>query len=78
MKWLILKLLHDLGYRLVNIHENTKKDSFSMSGGLERLSKLGKVSELVIDIGAAKGSWTDLAMKFWPNSRYFLIEPLKE
>ena len=79
MKKLLLKLINRLGYRLVKIQRNTNANSVSnMSGGLERLCKLGIISELVIDIGAAKGSWTALAMKFWPKAKFFLIEPLKE
>jgi FkbM family methyltransferase len=34
--------------------------------------------QVVLDIGAAQGSWTKLAMQSWPDAEYFMIEPLEE
>lgn len=45
---------------------------------LKQLAERGYNPKVVIDVGAAKGSWTKLAMKKWPDAEYFMIEPLEE
>ena len=45
---------------------------------LQGLAKRGFIPEYVLDIGAAMGQWTLMAMQEWPQSRYFLLEPLAE
>jgi len=45
---------------------------------LQGLKDRGFVPNSVLDIGAALGEWTTMAMRFWPEARYFLFEPLKE
>jgi FkbM family methyltransferase len=50
----------------------------TMLDTMHRLKSIGINPELIIDIGAAKGKWTEKAMMIWPDSGYLLIEPLKE
>ena len=50
----------------------------SMDSGLNRLKELKLDPSLIIDVGAAKGSWTQRASHIWPNKKYILIEPLSE
>ena len=40
--------------------------------------KNGCEPNCVIDIGAAKGTWTSLVMQYFPESQFILVEPLKE
>ena len=47
-----------------------------MYGAIQRGKKLHNINPVtVIDVGAAEGKWTLLAMNEWP---YVLFEPLKE
>lgn len=50
----------------------------SMGLCLNGLAARGFLPNVVLDVGAATGQWTRLALKCWPKSRYFLIEPLEE
>ena len=45
---------------------------------LKGLASRGYAPECVLDIGAAAGHWTKLAMRIWPKAHYFLLEPLRE
>lgn len=49
-----------------------------MIGGMSRIKDLGIEPTLIVDIGAAKGSWTKNALDYWPESVYKLIEPIRE
>jgi FkbM family methyltransferase len=49
-----------------------------MEEGLLRMKELGILPDIIIDIGAAQGKWTANGLKFWPNAKYELVEPLKE
>jgi FkbM family methyltransferase len=51
---------------------------FGMFPCLKGLTLRGFRPECVLDIGAALGEWTDMALRFWPEARYFLFEPLRE
>lgn len=48
-----------------------------MNGALDHISKFWK-PDVIIDVGAAFGSWTENCYKFFPQAEYLLIEPLKE
>jgi FkbM family methyltransferase len=45
---------------------------------LKGLAQRGYSPKIVLDIGAAQGCWTKLAIQSWPNAEYFMIEPLEE
>ena len=45
---------------------------------LEGLAARGFSPRCVLDVGAAHGGWTRLAMLSWPKAKYFLVEPLEE
>ncbi len=49
-----------------------------MISALNRIKNQGIDPDIVVDIGAAKGSWTQKSSIIWPDSKYVLIEPLKE
>ena len=45
-----------------------------MEGGICRIKDRGLNPGTVIDIGASNGSWSEICLKYFPDSRYFLIE----
>jgi FkbM family methyltransferase len=49
-----------------------------MEAGLERLAARGMRPGVIIDVGAAQGTWTAKALKYWPSATYELLEPLYE
>ena len=49
-----------------------------MEGVLDRLRKRGIQANTVFDLGAASGRWTRKALRYFPNARFVLIEPLEE
>jgi FkbM family methyltransferase len=49
-----------------------------MDAVLDRARKRGTDFRTVVDVGAAVGRWTRKALKYFPDARYLLIEPLEE
>lgn len=47
-----------------------------MFENLKKLSEIGYLPEVIIDIGAYHGNWTKEMMKIYPTSKYFLFEPI--
>ena len=47
-----------------------------MNSFLGRLKKEGFRPKNILDIGAEKGTWSLAALKFFPDSKYTLIEPI--
>lgn len=61
------------GYKIQSLdHE------IGMETCLKLLSERGFKPNVILDVGAARGDWTKLAMLYWPSSKYFLVEPLDE
>lgn len=51
----------------------------TMEGGLYRSCQIRAISpSTILDVGAAEGKWSLLALKYWKKSKYILIEPLEE
>lgn len=88
MKKHINRIFSLFGYKLINVAFREKlnhvQDQMSLSNentmtsALKRLQKLGIQPEVIIDLGAAKGKWTEIALSIWQSSNYKLVEPLKE
>jgi FkbM family methyltransferase len=77
----INKLLQNVGYefRKVSSRDPTElKPINSMEMALLRLKERNINPDLIVDIGAAKGNWTELSLEVWPESEYLLIEPISE
>jgi FkbM family methyltransferase len=70
-KWFSLRTLKDL------MKPDAPPD-FGMFPCLKGLAQKQFAPECVLDIGAALGEWTRMALRFWPQARYFLFEPLQE
>lgn len=81
MKNLVKSFANLLGYKIIGNEYFKKlrgnKNVSNMSNGLERLS-LQINPETIIDVGSARGDWTNIALKFWPNSNYILVDPLTD
>ena len=45
---------------------------------LEGLRGRGYSPAMILDIGAAQGAWTIMALRYFPDARFFLIEALEE
>lgn len=65
-----------LGFRLVRIGLDDQKIGMELC--LKGLARRGFYPEFILDVGAATGQWTRLALRYWPTAQYFLIEPLDE
>src|SRR5450432_2215185 len=81
IKSIIRRLFSSLGYSIHKLEmysENVNSDINSMSAGLNRIKNLGIIPSTIIDIGAAKGTWTQKALDVWPSAKLELIEPLSE
>lgn len=52
--------------------------SNTMKYALHRMKQKNIHPSTIIDLGAAQGKWSVLAMNFWPNAEYLLFEPLAE
>lgn len=89
MKRIIQRIFSLFGYQLINIdffkekmkRRNVDKyrgDDNDMDSALRRLKANGIEPELIVDVGAAKGKWTESTLKIWQSSDYILIEPIQE
>lgn len=51
---------------------------FRMDYTLDRLLKKGFKPKVVLDVGAAKGYWSEIATYFFLDARFYLIDPLPQ
>ena len=65
-------LLRKMGGEIVPNYKAT-----SLASALTRIAKKNMEIQTVIDIGASYGKWSEVAMRFYPNAFYFLIEAQK-
>ena len=49
-----------------------------MEDALLRMASCGASPRTIIDLGAARGDWSRLAQRVFPESRFLLVEPLEE
>ena len=67
-------LLSRIGLRLVHV----KSAGTSMHDALSRVAPYVRTVKTVIDVGAARGTWTIAASKALPGKAFLAIEPLRE
>ncbi len=60
-------------YRPADVSSRT-----TLQGSLRTARSLGFHPRTIIDIGAARGSWSAEVAAVWPDARYILIDPLDE
>ncbi|WP_421717202.1 FkbM family methyltransferase [Arcobacter arenosus] len=76
MKKIIKKLLKTLGFSIIRTNKSLER--FSQEGSVENLNKVGFMPSIVVDGGGAYGNFSLMVSKFFPESRYFIVEPLIE
>jgi FkbM family methyltransferase len=76
LKQVLQASLSSLGYKLDRIGLADRE--IGMGSCLRGLVARGFHPSFVLDIGAATGEWTRLALRYWPQASYFLMEPLEE
>ena len=78
MPALIKRLVHSglakLGYRVVKI-EKVPGESGPLGLFFSMVRARGFSPKHIIDVGANKGNWTRLAIHFFPDAEYTLVEP---
>ncbi len=77
IKFVLKRILKANGYSLRR-NDLTIVEPGSMLAGLQRIKNLTIAPAIVIDLGAAAGTWTTTALSVWPDAGYHLIEPLEE
>jgi FkbM family methyltransferase len=81
---IIKSILSKMGYTLVKntqlplLKASPQINPSTMKLALERIKSNNIEPNLIIDVGAAKGLWSKECSKIWPNSEYFLVEPIPE
>lgn len=63
---------------LSGIFKKTENTGIGMAAALGGLAQRGYLPEVVYDVGASDGSWTRLALDYWPDATYICLEPLAE
>ena len=79
IKKIIKRMLNILGFeirRLPSIRSNFEPTRIKMKESLQHILSLGYYPKIIIDVGAAYGTWP--LLKVFPKSRYLWIEPLIE
>ncbi len=75
--WLRKTLLKPTNYWIHDV-QGVRRFIPDMRITLRNLQRFGYQPELVIDVGAHSGSWTEMAMNVWPDCSYILIDPLDD
>ena len=73
LKNFVQEILYPFGLSLSRIDSG-----IGMELCLKGLAKRGFHPEYIVDVGAARGDWTKVALLSWPHAKYFLFEPLEE
>jgi FkbM family methyltransferase len=72
MKKILSKILALLGYKISKIGD-VSLPAKSMNDAVEKVSRFYDI-KTIIDIGASSGIWSRMAMKYYPEAKYLLIE----
>jgi FkbM family methyltransferase len=73
MKQLFQAVLATLGYRLVRLQK--LPPAYGLDSLFPLLKGRGFSPKHIIDVGANHGKWTRVALKYFPNAWYTLVEP---
>lgn len=71
-------LLRPFGAKIVRNWPAADSQPFEMPAAIQRLAAHRIPVRTIIDIGAASGSWSALALQSFPQAAYLAIEPLQE
>lgn len=72
------KLLFKFSKKIVDYHRNENNCEIETNGELDFINKNRKDFEVVFDVGANIGEWTELTSKTVPESRIYSFEPSKQ
>jgi len=64
--------------RVAPTPSSLRHDDFGERLALRGLRERGYSPRVIFDVGAAVGSWTRMALEYWPTAEYFLFEALAE
>ena len=78
MKKIFKQFLNARGYELINARKQASRRVGSMENLLVDIKNRGFECRTILDVGANTGSWSRLAMKVFPGSEIWLIEPQEE
>lgn len=79
IKSIIQKVIQKAGYQVQKQgFSQFMSDQNSMAAGLNRMKSFEINPNIILDIGAAQGTWTQKSLSRWPDAAYELIEPLSE
>src|ERR1700731_928721 len=72
MKQFVQWALGRFGFRLVRLDHGP---AYGLDCFFPLLKQFGFAPRHIIDIGANHGDWTRIAIKYFPNASYTLVEP---
>lgn len=76
LKKTIKYLLNTIGLKITRVTNSIPR--FSQEGCIENLQKNGFIPKIVIDGGGAYGDFSVMTSKYFPVSKYLIVEPLEE
>jgi FkbM family methyltransferase len=74
MKQFVQSLLGKFGYRLVKT-DMLCRSPYGLTTFFPLLKRLGFAPASILDVGANRGDWTRIALRYFPDAQYTLIEP---
>src|SRR6266498_4652446 len=75
----INRIIRPLGFVIKRSEPEDLLKQKTMYGAIQRSKKFHNIDPATaIDVGAAEGKWTLMALNEWSKSEYVLFEPLKE
>lgn len=78
LKILFKKILEHYGFVLKKYNSYDPALRCNLKSSLTIARKIGFKPATIIDVGAARGCWSEEIFDVWPSARYILIDPLEE
>ncbi len=75
LKRIVSDALRTRGFAVVRIHERNLRPTDQRCGFFHLLDNLGFDPKYIVDVGANRGNWSRDAIRYFPKSRYTLLEP---
>jgi FkbM family methyltransferase len=78
IKELLRRIARHCGYVIQRYDPLDPLARCSLKGSMQVVNGLGFTPKTIIDVGAARGSWSAEVSSIWPESYYIMLDPLKE
>jgi len=75
---LIKRLFRNLGFEVRRYQPNEMALRGTLQASMHVARSIGFFPGTVIDIGAARGTWSTAVAQIWEDAHYIMIDPLKE